>query len=621
MEEIIEKKNEDTEIKKQFKNLKYYILELLELLLYPAILYVILESAKFTNIAVYFKVFFTILNNSPQYIIVSYIIYLSIILIFRSIIKNKFVANCVSTAIFTIIIIVSYYKYNILEQPFVPYDIFLIKNLGQITEFGISRIPGTLFLSIIGVFIFVGLDYLFIKLMNKLEWKTENKIYIICKRLTFLIIGTVIIYIFCIYPNRYIKHGIKNDNGDNYSWMGANAVFFMHLGDFYTDKPKNYNEEKISEIKEEYNTNTNEEEQEHPNVILIMNESFADLSDLSNVTYSEDPMKLIENLKSEGNCKTGEILSPVLGGGTSLPEFEVLTGLTSYYLEQQIYPYTSYIHSDMNSIVREFNKSEYTTVGIHTNTRTFYNRENIYEYLGFEKTVFEEDIENPEYKGNYISDNEAANQVIQQFESNEGNKFIFAVTMQNHMKYINKNYEKYDIDIESSVLTKREITELKNYTQGVIDACEMYNKLVKYLKQIDEPTVLIMFGDHLPLLGDSYCSTYKKTKLQQLDYYKTPYIVWANYEIEEMNTIPELISPSNLGLITLDIANIQNTSWFIKPFAELYKKYPAINNKFAIDESGNLIDLKSLQTEELIKKCEILQYDILIKKKYIPVKY
>lgn len=348
-----------------------------------------------------------------------------------------------------------------------------------------------------------------------------------------------------------------------------------------------------------------------------MNESYADLSDFENVTYSENPMNIINEIKNEENCIYGNVVSPSLGGGTSLPEFEVLTGLTSYYLEQQIYPYTSYINGNMNSLVRVFNKNNYTTIGIHTNTRTFYNRYNIYNYLGFEKTIFEEDIEEPEYRGNYISDNEAAEQIIQAFESNNGNKFIFTVTMQNHMKYLNKKYNEYDVDVYSDVLTETEKSELKNYTQGVVDANKMYSKIVDYLKTKEEPTILIMFGDHLPLLGDSYCSTYKKNNLSNLDYYTTPYIIWANYDIEEEN-IPRILSTSNLGLNILDMANINNP-WYLEPFKELYEKYPIINNKIIIDKEGQVIEKEEIEDDELIKNCEILQYDLLIKNKYIDI--
>lgn len=591
--------------------IKYYIFNILELLVFPILCYFLLENIKFGNIVNYSKILNMLLNNGIRYILVSFLIILGLTLIIRSITKNNFMYNSILTVLLLCITLVSYYKYEALEQPFVPYDILSAGNLNQISEFGFTGITFTMLISVIVLILLLLLDFH----INK---KIKDKINVnIVTRLILMVIGIVIIYITCISQNRYINFKIKNDNGDNYAWMGANAVFFMHLGDFYNPAPFEYNEETINAIKDEYDNSTKDENTDNPNVILIMSESYSDVTNLENTTFSSNPMEIIDEIKNEGNCINGEVLSPVLGGGTSLPEFEVLTGLTSYFIEQQIYPYTSYIRDDMNSIVRVFSENNYTTIGIHTNTRTFYNRYNIYNYLGFEKTIFEEDIENPEYKGTYISDNEAAEQIIKAYENNDGKKFIFTVTMQNHMPYSNKNYNEYDIEVESKLLSNTEIMELKNYTQGVVDANKMYKKLVEYLKQQEEPTILIMFGDHLPLLGDTYCSTYKKNNLSYLEYYSTPYIIWANYDITNEN-VPQALSTSNLGLNILDMAKI-NTPWYLQPFKELYDKYPAINNKLILNEQGNVVAGTDAEDQELIINCNVLQYDLLIKKKYINI--
>lgn len=273
----------------------------------------------------------------------------------------------------------------------------------------------------------------------------------------------------------------------------------------------------------------------------------------------------------------------------------------------------------MNSIVRIFNKNNYNTIGIHTNTKTFYNRYMVYNYLGFSQTIFEENIENPEYRGNYISDNEMANQIIKAFEDNEGNKFIFAVTMQNHMKYEMKNYDEHDIEVYSDILSDSEILTLENYTQGIVEANKMYNKLKKYFENCEEDTILIMFGDHLPLLGDSYRSIYEKTSLSGLDYWSTPYIIWSNYNFEEKVAMPDTISTSSLGLKLLEFANITDIPWYLKPFYELYEEYPFINNQFIINKDDEIIKKEEMEDSVLIDNCKILQYDLLIKNKYIDI--
>ena len=555
--------NKETNIEEQIdnkSNLRYKIIYILEILIFPVVCYILLETIKFGN---FNTCIMTIYKLPIHYLIIKYMVLLSSMLIIRSITRSNFMCNCIFALLMSIIVLISYYKYRALELPFVPYDMFLAKNLDQIVEFGFTGITTNITIPVVLLIAVLFTDYLLHRFMKNKIHKTH-----IIKRIILFVIGLIVLYLTCISPNRYNMFRIKNDYGDNYEWLGADVTFLMHLGDFFVDKPNNYNEEKINNMKDTYNTMVEESQKVNPNVILIMNESYADITNFTNTEYSISPIyPLKEIIEDEGNFITGKTVSPVLGGGTSLPEFEVLTGLSSYFIKLQIYPYTSYIHSDMNSIVREFNKNDYTTIGIHTNTKTFYNRYKIYDYLGFQKTIFEEDIENPEYKGNYISDNEMAEQIIKAFEENKGKKFIFAVTMQNHMHYTDKEYENYDIEIYSDELTNTEKTELKNYAQGVIDGGKMYSKLAEYLKQIEEPTILIMFGDHLPLLGDEYLSTFKKNGFEDnIYYYMTPYMIWTNYKLDEPIEVPKLMSPSNLGIQTLNMANINNISWYLNIF-------------------------------------------------------
>lgn len=269
----------------------------------------------------------------------------------------------------------------------------------------------------------------------------------------------------------------------------------------------------------------------------------------------------------------------------------------------------------MNSIVRTYAQKNYTTVGIHTNTGSFYNRKNVYKYLGFQRTIFAENIANPEIKGGQISDNEFANQIIKEFENKKNsNIFIFGVTMQNHMPYRNKKYENYDVNIYSEYLTDTENQELKNYVQGVYDGDKMYAKLVNYLKKQEEPTILLMFGDHLPAFeyGDKIYSSIK-----YIDFYTTPYVLWANYDIKDLS-IKGRMSPSKLSISLLKLCNIE-LPWYLKKFEELYNNYPSINNQFVLDEEGRMLLPKQIEDFDLINDCRILQYDLLIKKKLIEI--
>lgn len=590
---------------------KFNILEGLWGIVYCFILYYLTYLMLDDNFLANFSFFGYLLKKLIQYPIVGYIIIVNIFIIIKSLVKDNFKTNVILTIIVLITTFISYYKFKALELPFMPTDILLIGNAGEIASFGLT-FPS---LPIIGIFILI---ITILVLQNIIRKKYYKKQKVTLKtdwyRIPLFLVGIIVLYYICIAPNRFEKLDLENNLGNNYNWMGGNAVFFMHLGDFYYPVPDNYSEEYINKIKEEIQAQ-DIKDKENPNVIYIMNESFSDPNKIKNVNYSVNPLQNINSLKQEKNCFYGRTITPVLGGGTSLPEFEALTGLTSYYLEEQIFPYTSYITSDINSIVRVYNNNQYTTIGMHPNTETFYNRKNVYKYLGFNKTIFLEDMENPEIKAGKVSDNGFVDQIIETYEETEGKKFIFGVTMQNHMPYKGNLYDSYDIEVESNQLDENTKQELRNYVQGIYDSDQMYMKLVDYLKNINEPTILVMFGDHLPSI--SGFDLYKNSDFNILDYYTTPYIIWANYDMDETE-LSSYMSPSYLSINILKMCNIQ-LPWYLTKIEQLYTNYPAINNNFVIKSDKMVLKKDEIKNNDLVNDCRILQYDLLINKKYIPI--
>lgn len=540
-------------------------------------------------------------------------------IIIKSIARDNFKTSIILTILTLIITIISFNKFKILITPFVPNDVLLIGNIGEIAKFSFS-IPIVPILIMAVLFVLMLSSYY--KRRKKYYVKTKITLKTDWYRVPLFLIGIALLYYTCISPDRFERLGISNSLENDYEWYGGNATFFLHLGDSYSIKPSGYTQENIEKIKEEVNKENEKLETNNnvkPNVIIIMNESFTDPNKIKDVWYSINPLENITKLKEEDkNCIVGTLITPVDGGGTSLPEFEVLTGMTSYYLQKQVFPYTSYINKDMNSVVRTYLNNGYETIGIHTFRGNFYNRNKVYKYLGFNKTVFQEDIENPEIKGGYISDNEFANQIIKAFKETKQSKFIFGVTMQNHMHYVNKAYNESELEIEisSDTLTERQKKELRNYVQGVYDGDKMYEKIVEYLKTIEEPTILMMFGDHRPSLSSK--EILESSVESIVDRYSTPYIIWANYDIDYSEELSEYMSPGNLSLAIMKLAKIE-IPWYFQEFRKLYEEYPAINNQLTINKDYKVVNPEYIEKDDIIKKCEILQYDLLIKKKYIMI--
>ena len=123
-----------------------------------------------------------------------------------------------------------------------------------------------------------------------------------------------------------------------------------------------------------------------------------------------------------------------------------------------------------------------------------------------------------------------------------------------------------------------------------------------------------MFGDHLPAL--SYSNVFEDSDFVGLDYYSTPFVIWANYDIDYENKVNIIMSPSKLSFSVMKLANIAKT-WYFNEFEKLYEEYPVFNNQLVITKDFQPMLPDAVENNELIKKVQVLQYDLLMKRKYI----
>ncbi len=184
-----------------------------------------------------------------------------------------------------------------------------------------------------------------------------------------------------------------------------------------------------------------------PNVIFIMNEAFWDPTLLKNVKFSEDPLPTVHRLQKE--MTSGFLLSPQFGGGTSNVEFEILSGQSMSFMPAGSVPYQQYISRPLPSLASYFKSQGYASTAIHSYERWFWNRENVYRYMGFDEFISKEGFDNPVNKGAFIADDEVSRRIIQEVEENEEPTFIYAVTMQNHGPYDDNRYGDNPIKTEA----------------------------------------------------------------------------------------------------------------------------------------------------------------------------
>jgi len=515
-------------------------------------------------------------------------------------------------------------------EPLLPADLVQAKNIKDIVSF--IDIPWKPYMICAVVLLFV-----YLAVYTHIERRFAEKKQ---RRYTFRILMSVVAYSLLVFVLCFVSLGSKvRDNLfdkinlkisgyytiADYQKNGFILTFFTHISDLIIETPEGYNEDKILAIKEKYPEISESFEGKrvvsksikNVNVIAIQSESLWDPKKMENITLSGDPLKNMRRLSKKGFM--GTLVSPVFGCNTCVPEFEFLTGFSSYFLRSGAYPYSQYVHESISSLPSNFKNNGYVTYGLHTYDKYFYGRNKAYGLMGFDKFVGKGDLVDPEIKGTYVSDDEVTRQIIKMYEE-KGDKpmFLYAITMQNHGNYLKQRYDEYDIMVNSRVLESNDLIGLKDAVQGVHDADKALGDLAAYFSKVSEPTLIVIYGDHLPFLGLN-SSTYYATGFLESDnfaqnpqMYETPYLVWANYDISKAN-IPQKVSPANLGMETLKLSNIEKTDWHLRYFDMFYNNYSVLQHTFYADEDG-LYTYKIPQEDK--DEYKYIQYDVLSGDRY-----
>lgn len=320
---------------------------------------------------------------------------------------------------------------------------------------------------------------------------------------------------------------------------GMAVTFAMNLAYLVVDKPAGYDPAEAEAVLASYaGTREPGADAEYPNIIVIMNEAFSDLAVLGDFETNQDYMPFVHELQQGAkNVVTGYLQVSVCGGNTANSEFEFLTGDTMAFLPDGSIPYQQYIKRETSSLASALRALGYQTFAQHPYYAGGWDRDSVYPLLGFETLDFFNDYKNKSFIRNYVSDACDMRHIIETYENKkEGSPaFIFNVTMQNHGGYT----QEYD-DFVSDVLAEGGTDALNQYLSLLKLSDEQLRNLVEYFADEEEKTIIVFFGDHQP--NDSVVRPIwlangvdpsNLTAEQQALRYQVPYVVWANYDIEE----------------------------------------------------------------------------------------
>lgn len=414
-----------------------------------------------------------------------------------------------------------------------------------------------------------------------------------------------------------------------YASNGFAVSFLVNLQYVNVDKPEGYSVDAVGEIIEktesEYAGSVSEgsdsEASEKPNIIVIMNETFSDPSVLGDFETNEDYMPFFHSLSERENTVTGNLFVSILGGNTPNSEFEFLTGNSMAFLPLGSIAYQQYINSAIPNLSQNLEDDGYSTLAIHPYSSAGWDRDEVYEYLGFDTTYFIEAFSNAEIIRKYVSDRSTYEKIIEEFESKDDDEklFTFEVTMQNHGGY----YDAYDNFTETIELLNAPEAATTTYTERYLSLMKesdiAFEELIAYFESVEEPTIIVMFGDHQPydvviqsILDLNNKTGEDETLEEEQARYTVPFAIWANYDIEEERI--DYISANYLSTLLLEKAGLPLTG-YQKFLTQLREVLPVITANIYIDADGNYYNSNDNPYTEQLQDYAILQYNNLFDEK------
>ena len=509
--------------------------------------------------------------------------------------KLKTALRC-QTILFMIIGLANYYVLEFRSAPIMPWDILSIGTAASVANnFKYTLSKETVFV-LIGFVILILLESK-VTLELKKDWRIRVggvlASFALLWGFTAMLHQDSTVARFKLYDKLFTPTVMSKRDG-------TAVAFLMELKYIVVEKPDGYNKEDAAALLASYDTNDTESATHTPNIIVIMNEAFSDLSVLGDFETNEDYMPFLHSLMQEGtpNTISGHLNVSVLGGNTANTEFEFLTGNTMAFLPQGSVAYQQYVKSNDYSIATYLKSKGYDTIAMHPYNASGWDRDKVYPLLGFDTFYSLKDWVNQVKIRKYVSDQSCYDKIIELYEQKDANTpfFLFNVTMQNHSSY-SEEYDNFhpDITVEG---TSSKI--LPNYLSLIKLSDQALENLIEYFSQADEDTIIVFFGDHQP--SNSVAAPVWKingrsgdslTEEEEALRYKVPFIIWANYDIEAASNVET--SANYLGSHVLRAAGLPLYD-YRNYLSQLEGQYPVLTAIRAENAQGISTPVKDVKS-------------------------
>lgn len=374
-------------------------------------------------------------------------------------------------------------------------------------------------------------------------------------------------YISYLWQDNLERNTGLNDTLFNAKYMHSKDGFFvsfiLDIHFLQIEEPKNYSDEYALSLLNEQEVEKVETPEELPDIIAIMDETFSDPAVLGEFETNKDYMPFVHSiLRGEvANTISGYTDVSVLGGNTANSEFEFLTGNSMAFFPNGSVPYLQYIRDGISTIVPQLEEYGYTTYGTHPYRAKGWNREFIYDLMGFDYRYFQGSFPFEDKLRNYVSDEADFKSILEWRNNTEGPFFMFNVTMQNHSNY-GGDFDNFDPQIVAKFKNTSSNKYLNKYLSLMYETDQDVASLLSELSQSDRKTIVVFWGDHQPndyvvrpIYKEYGLDFDNQTYEQQQQRQKTPFFIWANYDIQEQTNVE--ISLNYLNILLFETAGLQ----------------------------------------------------------------
>ena len=541
---------------------------------------------------------------------------------------------------------VNFYTLQLRGEPFLPWDLMQVSEAAGVASAAGIKIQTSMIVTIVVVLVLMVGSFFLYRGRHKQRWLprlagSAATAAAICLLVFGVYLQPAVTQVLGITPDAWMQDRY-------YRYYGVVTGFMTNLTNLEIDKPEGYSEETVDDLLDKvdesrnfstgplystsYSATTPKDEQEkQPTIIYVMDESYWDVSELEQygIEFDTDVSANLHALQQ--TSAYGRAYSPSFGGGTCDVEFEALTGYSVSYLPNGSKPYQQHVTQPLFSLPNYLKTQGYQTAAVHCFWARYWSRDTAYPNLGLDDFISLEKMHGVQkvrrhyWTTGLVTDDSMADQIIGQYETMKAQSdapvFLHAVTMQNHTNYNKDNYpddQRVKVTEAPAGLKASTVGALEDFATGIRDADAMLGRLTDYFSQVDEPVILVFWGDHYNPIDSNYDiytrSGYASGSSADPRLHQTTLLMWSNYSDRAVDL--GTIAAYDISPVMMELFGLRQPAYFQFLGRQLRAAYRANTRGTILEKDGTASNELTPLQQKWSDEHWLLQYDLMFGKGY-----